>query len=82
MSRTIRVKFSDGVLVPLEELGLAEGTELQVSFEEKYLLTLEERIKIAKSVAGAWQGKIDGEALKREIYKARRVGSGLPPDED
>lgn len=81
MKKTIRVKFSNGVFVPLEELDIEDGTELPVSFEQKYLIPLEERIKLTMSAAGAWKGKIDGEALQREIYEARRTGSRLPPDE-
>ena len=77
MKKTIRVRFSDGVFVPLEELKLEEGIELPISFEQKYLIPLEERIRITKSAAGAWKGLVDGEKLKREIYEARR--RGLPP---
>ena len=80
MDKMIRVRFSDGVFVPLEEIEMEEGTELTVFFESKYLLPLEERIKRSKSAAGGWKGRIDGEKLKREIYDSRRAGSRLPPD--
>lgn len=82
MKKTIRVKFSNGVFVPLEELELEEGIELPISFEQKYLIPLEERIERARAVAGSWKGLVDGEAMIREIYEARRLGSRLPPDED
>lgn len=77
MKKTIRVKFTDGVFVPLDELELEEGTELPISFEQKYLIPLEERIRMSKSAAGAWKGKIDSEALIRQTYADRR--RGLPP---
>ena len=80
MNKTIRVKFSNGVFVPLEELELEEGIELPISFEQKYLIPMEERIKRFKSSAGAWKGDIDGEALIRQVYEDRR--RGLPPLED
>lgn len=82
MNKTIRVKFSNGVFVPLEELELEEGTELPISFEQKYLLPLEERIKRMKSAAGGWKGLVDCDALIKDIYESRRRGIDLPPDED
>ena len=80
MNKTVRVKFSNGVFVPLEELEIEDGTELAISFEQKYLIPLEERIKRTMSVAGAWKGDIDGEALIRQTYADRR--RGLPPLEE
>ena len=80
MKKTIRVKFSNGVFVPLEELELEEGTELPISFDQKHLITLEERIRMTRSTAGAWKGEVDGEALIRQTYADRR--RGLPPFED
>jgi len=81
MKRTIWVKFSKGVFVPSEELEMEEGTELPISFEQKYLIPLEERINITKSAAGGWKGLVDGDALIRDIYEARRLGSRRPPEE-
>ncbi len=81
MNKTIRVKFSNGVFVPLEELEIEDGTELPIFFDSRFLLPLEERIKLTKSAAGAWKGEIDGDAMIREIYESRRIGSRLPPDE-
>ena len=80
MEKRVRVRFSKGVFEPLEEIKLEEGTELSITFEEKYLRPLEERIKRAKSAAGGWKGLVDGEKLKKEIYEARRVGSRQEPD--
>lgn len=81
MYRTIKARFTKGVLVPLEELRLSEGQEVRISLDDKPLLTTEEKLEGLKSVAGAWKGKVDGEALKEGIYDARRIGSRLPPDE-
>ena len=81
MKKTVRVKFSNGVFVPLEELEIEDGTELPISFEQKYVIPLEERIKITKSAAGGWKGLVDGDALIRDIYEARRLGSRIPPEE-
>lgn len=81
MYKMIRVRFSNGVFVPLEEIEMEEGTELTVFFEGKYLIPLEERVKLFKSAAGGWKGLVDGEKLIEEIYEARRKGSRLPPDQ-
>ena len=80
MEKRVRVRFSKGVFEPLEDVELEEGTELSIAYDEKYLLSIEERIKIAKSAAGGWKGLIDGEKLKKEIYDARRFGSSQEPD--
>ena len=80
MDKMIRVRFSNGVFVPLEETEMEEGTELTMFFEGKNLLPMEERIKRFKSAAGGWKGRIDGEALVRQIYTDRR--RGLPPFEN
>ena len=42
--------------------------------------TAEERIKRTMSAAGSLKGKIDGEAMKRMIYEARRTGSQETPE--
>lgn len=60
---------------------MEEGTELQISYEDNGSVELEKRMELAKAAAGAWKGKIDGEALKQELYEARRTGSRLPLDE-
>jgi predicted DNA-binding antitoxin AbrB/MazE fold protein len=80
MEKRVRVRFSKGVFEPLEAVELEEGTELSITFDEKYSRPLEERIKRTMSTAGAWKGRIDGEKLKREIYESRRAGSRLEPD--
>ena len=42
-------------------------------------LTVEERLKGAKSAAGSWKGLIDGEELKRTLHEARHSGSRVGP---
>ena len=74
MDKMVRVRFSDGVFVPLEEIEMEERTKLTVFFENKYLMPMEERIRRFKSAAGGWKGRIDGEALIRQIYADRRRG--------
>ena len=59
---------------------LPEGVAPSDSATAKPERTAEERMQRAMSSAGAWKGKIDGEAMKRTIYEARRMGSREVPD--
>ena len=69
--KKLRAKFSNGVLTPLEELDLEEGAEVTISIDDEAKLSLEERIEILKSTAGAWEGKRDPEELKRKLRSPR-----------
>ena len=40
----------------------------------------EECREITLSTAGAWKGRIDGEAMKQMLYEARRMGSREIPN--
>ena len=76
MIKTIKAKFTDGVLMPLEpleSLNLAEGDEVLVTLQPKPALSYEELTKTSMSTAGGWAG-IDGEELKRLIYTSRHRG--------
>ena len=58
---------------PHGEAAPHESTEAQPKRTE------EERKNRMMSTAGAWKGKIDGEAVKRILYEARRTGSRETP---
>lgn len=73
MLRTIRARFTDGALKPLEHLDLEEGAEVTVSIEDS--LPSEEAIRALRATAGAWKGRHDPEELKRMLYEARLTGS-------
>ena len=72
MRTTIRVRYSDGVLVPLESLEMEDGNEFFVEFDDKEFLSKKERRARFKAAAGGWKGTIDAEELKRKIYKSRQ----------
>ena len=59
---------------------LPEGAAPSDSATAKPERTAEERMQRTMSSAGAWKGRIDGEAMKRTIYEARRLGSREVPD--
>ena len=57
MRKNVKARFTNGAFVPVEEVGLEEGVELIISFDESHLLSLEEKLEILRSVSGAWKGK-------------------------
>lgn len=83
LDRTIRAKFSQGVITPSEKLeDMQDGTELSITIREKPNLTTQERIALTKSAAGAWKNMSDEEAqeLERTIYQSRINGSRIQPN--
>lgn len=73
MLRTIRARFTDGTLKPLDHIDLEEGAEVTVSIEDS--LPSDQVILALRATAGAWKGKHDPEELKRMLYEARLTGS-------
>jgi predicted DNA-binding antitoxin AbrB/MazE fold protein len=73
MEKTIRAKFSKGVIEPLEELDLEEGKEILVTIKEP---SLDDRFLRA---AGAWKGTIDAEKLIEDIYNDRLLTTRPEP---
>ena len=74
---TVRARYANGVLEPLETLDLDEGQEVTVSIEDR---TPSRPGRGMRAAAGAWKGTHDPERLKREIYAARRLTSRPRPD--
>ena len=75
MGKKLRAKFSNGVLTPLEKLDLEEGAEVTVSIDDEPELSLEERVEILRSTAGAWADNSEyWESFKEYIYEARSRG--------
>lgn len=66
MAKTIKARYSKGVIEPLEPLEFEEGKEL--------IITMEELAPSAKNrfeqAAGSWAGIIDAEEFLRDIYMA------------
>ena len=69
MERTIKARFSEGMIEPLEKLEMEEGKEFLVTIKEKII-----RPKDAfERSAGKWKGTIDAEALIENIYADRLI---------
>ncbi len=76
MNRTIRARFKAGVLEPLERVELPEGEEVTVTIGEAH----RQDIEVFRRAAGSWRGKIDAEALIRNIYADRLLSTRSAPN--
>ena len=75
MTTSIRAKFTDGHIVPLEPLDIEEGADLFVQVRVKPARAAEESRKRTMSAIGAWKGRRDIEDMKRRLHDARIAGS-------
>lgn len=77
MTTTIRARFRGGVLEPLERIELPEGEEVTVTIAWRASATDAEAFHRA---AGSWRGKLDAEALIRDVYADRLIVSRPRPE--
>jgi predicted DNA-binding antitoxin AbrB/MazE fold protein len=79
MSRTIRAKFSNGVIEPLEKLDLDEGKEIKVTITD--VPEPSGKKDGFERSAGGWKGLVDAEKLKKDIYSDRLISTrpGVKP---
>ena len=77
MGKTIRAKFANGVIEPLEELGLTEGEEITVTITETPKRS-RKNDGLTKS-AGGWKGTIDADKLIKDIYADRLISTRKVP---
>ena len=77
MEKTIRARFSKGVIEPLENLDLEEGTEVNITITP--LSKIEDVLEVLKATSGAWKGTIDTEELKKNIYSDRLITTRPDP---
>jgi len=67
MERTIRVKFSNGVIKPLERLDIEEGKELTITIKEA-----PEKEHAFERAGGSWKGTLDFDEFIKDLYASRR----------
>lgn len=84
MLKTVKVRFANGVLTPLEPLDLAEAeyrVTVAAAGEEPAAVALESDAPDAafQSALGAWRGTHDPEELIRQIYADRLVNTRPEP---
>mgnify|MGYP001559322654 FL=1 len=76
MAKTIRVRFSHGVIKPLEKVEFSEGEEFNVTIHETPEKPKRKYFRDAlKTTAGGWKDLIDAEELKRNIYADRLINT-------
>ena len=76
MAKTIRARFSKGIIEPLEKVDIADGKEITV-------MIMDVRLKRKKNTfgrsAGAWKGTIDADKLIENIYADRLLPTRKEP---
>ena len=78
MEKTIRARFSNGVIEPLEDLTIKEGKEL-ISAVSEAPAGSEKTLEALRKSFGGWKGLIDAEELKRNIYNDRLINTRPVP---
>ena len=79
MPKTIKAKFTGGVLKPLERLDLEEDSEVLITVAVDPILSVNDLTVRFKSAMGAWKGTHDPEELLGNIYSDRLTGSRPEP---
>lgn len=74
----VRAVFHSGKIEPLEPLDLAEGEEILVTITERAPCR-ESLLEAIRATAGAWEGLVDAQELKRRIYEDRLLSSRPEP---
>ena len=73
MGKTIRARYSKGLIEPLEAVDVPDGMEISVTILD--LPALPEGVDALEATAGGWKDLIDAEELKRNIYADRLAGN-------
>jgi predicted DNA-binding antitoxin AbrB/MazE fold protein len=76
MGKTIRARFSKGIIEPLEKVDLADGKEITVIIMEA---PSKRKRKAFERSAGAWKGTIDADQLIENIYADRLLPTRVEP---
>lgn len=76
VGRTIKAKFSKGVIEPMEAVDITEGKEIFITIIDIPFRAKEGAFKRA---AGAWKGTVDAERLIRNIYADRLLSTREEP---
>jgi predicted DNA-binding antitoxin AbrB/MazE fold protein len=76
MGATIKARFSDGTLKPLEALDLREGDEVTITIVSS---PSKSRVDWLERTCGGWAGLVDAEGLKRDIYDSRLIATRTEP---
>ena len=77
--KTLKAKYSHGLIEPLEKLDLPEGIELIITIEEDLkAISKDKYLEGLRRTSGAWSD-IDAEQLLDDIYKSRLINTRSVP---
>jgi len=76
ITRTVRARFSKGVIEPLEKVNLEEGKEITITIVE---FPSRPKLEAFGKSAGAWKGTLDAEKLIEDIYSDRLLSTREEP---
>jgi len=68
---TIRARFKNGIIEPLENVELKDGEEIVLTIVRQ--TEIREEQDAFKESRGGWKGLIDCERLKKDIYESRSI---------
>jgi predicted DNA-binding antitoxin AbrB/MazE fold protein len=72
MEKTIKARFSKGMIEPLEKLDFEEGKEITVTIIDFPSKSAEDAFTRS---AGGWKGTINAEKLIKDIYSDRLISA-------
>jgi predicted DNA-binding antitoxin AbrB/MazE fold protein len=77
MGRTIKARFSKGIIKPLEKIDLREGEEITIDIRETPSeLKKKNFLEALKTTAGGWRDLVDCDELKKKnIYNDRLIST-------
>lgn len=70
MPKTIKARYHNGLIEPLENIDLTDGAEITVTIDAVSELSEEERQRRFRAAAGGWKDIVDENFLD-EIYRQR-----------
>jgi predicted DNA-binding antitoxin AbrB/MazE fold protein len=76
MGKTVKARFSNGVIKPLEKIEIEEGKEITITIMEA---PSKRKLAAFKKSAGAWKGTIDADKLIENIYANRLLSTREEP---
>jgi len=77
MIGTIRARYRNGLIEPLEKIELPENTEITITIAAT---KPEEAADALERSAGGWKDIVDCDALIRNIYADRLISTRLKPE--
>lgn len=75
MGKTIKAKYTNGKIEPLEKVDLKEGEEISVTILDISSLRSAKSGNSFERAAGSWKGSINAEELIANIYRSRLIST-------